>query len=404
LIGVYLGVDVVARWKKQISIFTPLLPVAIASIAATLVNPYGSGLLSYIWTFFDGSQYLEMFEVYPSVTSPDAVFVLGFLGAALLVMLRKRTAIPLQGWIIAIGAIVAALAVRRYQSVAVLLVWPYLGMALQSVAWSQWYSKLEASKSALLNIFASTGQMRPGSSIFHFAIALIVSAGCWCAKHPTESDARNLYFEESADLLQLAGSYLKKGDRLFNDATTGDWLVLLNQRPVYLDTRYDMYPKQFCHNSFACAYGAPGSLEHIQSSGITHIVIRDDFTPIGKLLQSSKNWTLIADNGHLSMWGRANQNDRRMKELHLTDETIRSSKLSENLVHFTIQRRCGKYLAMARDLMAQQRSEDAVGLLEKAVGLLPSSRILKGELAKARMSAAIGLHPWPTKQVETSMN
>ncbi|MBY0548199.1 MAG: hypothetical protein K2W95_12970 [Candidatus Obscuribacterales bacterium] len=390
LVGVYLGVDVLCGWKTKPSTISPLLPVAMASVAATLATPYGSRLLSYIWTFFDGSQYLEMFEVYPSFTSPDAIFVLGFLGAALLTMLRKRAAIPPQGWIITIGAIVAALAVRRYQSVAVLLVWPYLGMALQCVDWSQWYSKMEASKSALLNTFASPGQMKLGTNIFLFAIALLVSAGCWCAKHPTERDARNVYLEESADLLQLAGHYLKKGDRLFNDATTGDWLVLLNQGPVYLDTRYDMYPKQFCHNSFACAYGAPGALEHIQKSGITHIVIRDDFTPIGKLLQSSKEWTLIADNGHLSMWGRANQNDQRMKEMQLTDNTIRSSKLSENLMHFTIQRRCGKYVAMACELMAQQRNEEAVALLEKAVDLLPSSRILQSELAKARMSTVVG--------------
>lgn len=387
LICVYLAVDIHSRCLTKRTLLSPLLAVAGASVCAVLVNPYGSDLVSYIYTFFNGSQYLEMYEVYPSITSPQAVFVLSFFAAALILMIRKRSSVPIQGWIITICAVVAALAVRRYQSVAVLLIWPYLGLALQSVDWRRWKGKVDLSLQDKL----CHGHRKLLSS-FCGICAVVVSAACWYYHHPSEAEACNVYFEQSQELLQLAGNYIKKEDRLFNDATTGDWLILLNHAPVYIDTRYDMYPKQFCHNSFACMYGAPGSLEYIEKSGITHILVRDDFSPVGKLLQASENWTLIADNGHLSLWGHAAQDDLRLEEHRLTDNAIRSSNLSDNLVYYTIQRRCGKYVTMAQNMIAQKRNKEGVDCLVKALKLLPSSRILQTELTKARMRSLASLH------------
>ncbi len=115
----------------------PLTLTLIASTLMILINPYGLQLVSYFFTFFNHSQYLGMYEVMPSIFFVDAMYVIAYLAIMVSIIAWKRKYVPLEGFCVVALATIAALSVRRYESLAVLLTWPYLGMALARVSWSQ---------------------------------------------------------------------------------------------------------------------------------------------------------------------------------------------------------------------------------------------------------------------------
>ncbi|CAK9252033.1 unnamed protein product [Sphagnum jensenii] len=217
-----------AEWVRSRRQYSPLIVVFALSAATITLNPYGLGIYSYLWTFLNKSQFMGMDEVQPSWTMPAAGYILAFLVIALQVMFRQRRVMPMEALIISAGASLSAVLVRRYGSLAVVLIWPYFGLALSKLDWKRYTVVPKVSKS---------------------------------------------------------------------------WLYV----PVYIDTRYDMYPKLFCQDAFACMWAAPGALEYIEGKGASHILVRDDFEPINRLLDRSAAWTLIVDDGNISFWGRNNQ-------------------------------------------------------------------------------------------------
>jgi hypothetical protein len=334
LIAIYLGCDL---WRTRQSPRSPLLVTLAASAAAITINPYGLNVYSYLWTFLNKRQFMGMNEVLPTWTMTGAGYILAFFAIAWQVMIRKRKSMPLEAFIVAAGATLAAVVVRRYGSLGVVLIWPYLGLALSGLDWKQhtWTPKIS----------------KPGIYIMA-VVSLVIPSIMWCVGCRSENAAKNLYVENCLNALNLASGYLTKKDRLFNDPPTGDWLILCTDVPVYIDTRYDMYPRIFCEDTFACLWGAPNSLEYIKGHGATHVLVRDDFEKINKLLDQSSEWILIFDDGHISFWGRNSPSEeRRLSETNLTDAKINQIPLPANrpasLIKATISRRLQKTIAQS---------------------------------------------------------
>jgi hypothetical protein len=330
LTAVYTGCEL---WRSRHAPKPTLLVIFALCAAAVTINPYGAGIYSYLWTFLNKSQFMGMNEVLPLWSLRGGGLLLAFLVIAGQTIIRKRKSLPAEAVIVFILATLSALCVRRYGSLAVVLVWPYFGLALSHIDWKQYTWVPHISKSRAL-IMAAVSLAIPG---------IMWTAGC-----SSENSAKNLYVENCLSALNLVNGYLTKVDRVFNDPPTGDWLILCTDVPVWIDTRYDMYPKIFCQDTFSCLWAAPQTLDYIKGHGATHIVVRDDFEPINKLLDQSSEWILIIDDGTISFWGRNTPGEeQRLSEKQLTDSTIKASKLAESLIKQTMLRRAKRTTAQS---------------------------------------------------------
>jgi len=324
LIAIYLVCDL---WRSRNikGAASPLLLVLTLSAVAITINPYGPEIYHYLWTFLNKSQFMGMNEVKPLWNMPTAGIILAFFAIAWQMLINKRRSMSAEAFIVCAAATISAVLVRRYGSLAVVLVWPYFGFALATIEWKQY-------------------TWAPLLKIKHFAAlaaaALVLPAILWYCGCSSEKSARAIYSESSIDGLKLAETYLTKKDRLFNDPPTGDWLILFTDIPVYIDTRYDMYPKVFCEDTFACLWAAPKTLDYIKGHGATHILVQKEFEPINKLLDRSPDWLLIFDQGRVSFWGQNTQDEiERMAKMQLTDSQIAGAKIPPAIIERTIKRR-----------------------------------------------------------------
>jgi len=299
-----------------------------------LLNPYGANLYCYLWSFVNKSQFMGMDEVLPLWTMPTAGYTLAFFAIGWQALVSRRKSLPAESFLVCAGATIASVLVRRYGSLSVILLWPYFGLAFSQINWQRytWLPKLSQLHVAILA-----------------AASLLISGVMWYTGCSSETSAKNLYTEGSFRSLLLVNAYLNGKDRIFNDPLTGDWLILCTDVPVYVDTRYDMYPKIFCEDAYACLWGAAGTLDYMKGHGVTHILVMDGFPPINKLLDQSSDWTLIIDDGRVSFWGRNSPEEvKRMAGMQLTDCQIGASRLPLELIKKTVGRRAQAVAAQAK--------------------------------------------------------
>jgi hypothetical protein len=338
----------------------PLLFCLLVCAAAVFLNPYHKSLVSYLISFLNGHQYMGMYEVMPSAILREAVFVLLYLTLVWRILWIKRQHVPLEAWLITGIATVAAVFVRRYESVAVLLTWPYLGDVLRQLEWPSFWQ--------LQSKFALSMQRQ----IFVLPLfAILIAVAAWCVRYPTGVSANAAYTEGAYPLLRFIAGYLKNSDRTFNDPTTGDWMIFTSTAPVFIDTRYDMYPRLFCHDVFACMAGAPGALDYIKSYRCSHIIVRDDFAPICKVLENSRDWQLTCDDGTISFWSNLQQDTaERLRLHHIADADLskRTSALPSGTSQITLNSRYRNYLTLARRTGSGDPGA-ALSYYERALGL-----------------------------------
>jgi hypothetical protein len=273
-----------------------LCPVAVA------MNPYGMGLLSYIATFFDGSQYNKIYELQPWITSGEYWWTLLYVPFVVFMFAKNRKSIPIEGMIISAITCIAALCMRRLEPVFVIASWPFLGVALS-----------EMIKQPIV-------RRRKRLEYGYAALALAVPIFSWYSHCPTMPAAWMVYTEDTYPLLKLVQDHTAN-TRVFCPPMMRSWLLAMDStQPVFVDSRFDAYPKRFLKVVDECLDASPKTLHRLNQLGIEHVVVRDDM-PLAHLLISSPDWYLALDDGMASWWIRESQSAK-LDEWQLNKDTL----------------------------------------------------------------------------------
>lgn len=292
VIGIAYLIDAIAskqRWQ-------PLAVMLAASAACVLMNPHGLNLLLYAFTFFDNTQYMNIWEVRTSLTDPYSTVFLVYLATCTWALIKKRKDIPVAGLILAAVGVVTSLAARRFEAVAILLTWPFFGMALAAL--------LKEHHFQVAGDGAETSEKNNLAPILAFASVLAVAGGIYWLNFPNQKNVYDHFFEGGARTIAQYKQLPKDGVHLFNDPMVGSWLILAGATPVYVDTRFDMYPKNLCVDAYATIGAAPGWQDYLRKHDINAILIHRYCKRLREELAKSDQWNLSLDDGAISYWVR----------------------------------------------------------------------------------------------------
>ena len=349
-------------WRKR-EIDMPLLPVAAVSFLSLAINPYGLRLFSYAWTFLNGSQYVHITELLPGF-SLGTIWIVGFLVLCWIVIAKNRTAVPLEGIIIFAFFTVLTLAMRRFEPIAVIGGWTFIGDALANIDWSKRrlnYSPLTRARIALYTVLVSG-----------------LSAVLWMSNYPTNEIAWLSYTQNDRALFELVQTHRLPGGKIFQDPPTGSWLLAMGAESVFIDTRFDAYPKKFVDDAISCLEkGNPAILKQF---GINEVLTRDD-VGLGYVMLFSPEWQLVLHDGTYGWWVRNSaQLQNALTEWKMSDQLIRQAGLPGKILDTTMESRCVKYLILSRAYLKLDNIELARQAASSGLALIPESKALRQQL------------------------
>jgi hypothetical protein len=208
--------------------------LGLVALGASLINPYGVGIYSYLATL-SGQTYLN--ESIQELQSPDFhllnyQYFLVLLGLFCAVLPRIRKALPGYAWLHLVVFTAAMLFVQRF------VVWTalfYAWMLPQGL-----YLACHASLPAGLQAWwTRLSVVRP------VMVSLMILAGAHFWWNPTLIHSPPVRMSSCQSMEKGFAAYqqLKQpGDKLFNDAEIGSCMLLYHpEQQVFIDTRFDFY-------------------------------------------------------------------------------------------------------------------------------------------------------------------
>lgn len=352
-----LGIVIIYLLQEKNLKILPVIACIVALLAVTLLNPYGAGLHAYLKTFLDGSQFMQMREVEPSWTDPAVKTWLIYMIFAWLTILRAGKKLSPAGIFACLITTIFSILVRRYQSLAVIVTWFYFGQAISFIPQARAVDLIQPARMRLLLA----------------AIAITTPLIVWTLICPSEKAARVLFYEGNEDVLDYYRE-LKNDYQGFCDPTSGSWLIAKGCLPVFIDTRYDMYPKDFCQTVLTILRSDPNWSQSLSKWPVKMLLLRDDF-PLHQTLLADKNWYPAVDNGRLSIWlpGAVSQNKAELTRLTLGDEqliALAKEHPQNPLFARTLQARHIWYLNIRKTVGDQQGHGGEGGLRQLKIKLL----------------------------------
>lgn len=323
-----------------------------------ICNPYGTKLTQYLWTFIDGSQFLGMREVLPSWTDPGSGLWFAYLVTSITILILGRKNISKPGVITCLVIATMALLVRRYQSVWVIVSWLYVGKALASWTWAK----------------TQTTEFNKRTLIFLLSISIIVPIICWNINCPNKVRADQTFYEGNESILDWY-KRMEPSHKGFADPTSGSWLIAKGYLPVFIDTRYDMYPKTFCQQVVETLRGDAGWQAFLNTNKISMILVRNEFPLFGKL-EVQQDWFPAIDNGRLSLWLliKNKSPDLELANLNLQNSSIKTALTAGDEQVQTVKTRCRWYYKTSFKADTMELSKQKIS---DALALMPQSPILK---------------------------
>lgn len=274
-----------------------LAMLLVACFGAVLLNPYGWGLVHYNISFTTEPDFGSIRELQPSLLLHPKFFFANLLYLALAwsAIIVGRRAVPLNGLLLATVGSVAALMFYRFEPVAILLTWPYAGLAL---------SKMEFFQSAGDSTLEQTNL---GAKRLKLAIIClpILAIGCAISSFMCQFPPEKPIWFTNTDTNLETTKFLKRHpdllNRMFCDPAIGSSLIFENLAPVFIDTRFDFYGRQFCSEYNSCFNAELGWQDYLSKWQVRSLCV-DDSYPIYKALLASKSWLVVFDDHHFSVW------------------------------------------------------------------------------------------------------
>lgn len=311
VLTVYAVVDVMRHKNAPIAMLATMLGAA----AAIMLNPYGANLPAYLATFFDGSQYNRIYELLPWLAASDYWWSTLSIPIVAWVLYKGRKQVPYEGLILSATTCGAALAMRRFEPIFIITSWSFVALAL---AKSRGAVRASQAITVTKPARGRTGPVQPAlakappknkTAFALAAAALIVPIVTWYSQFPTMPAAWMVYTEDTYPLLKIVQEHVGN-DRVFVNPVMGSWMLAMNpQQPVFVDSRFDAYPKRFLKIVDQCLEGDSHTLDHLDRIGIQHVVVRDDMG-LAHLLISSPSWYVALDDGVASWWVRTSDKSK----------------------------------------------------------------------------------------------
>ena len=273
------------------------LPMALCLVAALLsvcVNPYGFDLIKYNFSFVGNTELKRIQEVGPIEFGFFNQFI-AYITVFAALTLRTWRQTPFYFLAVSWVFLVLAVCVQRYVPLAVIVSAPHLGFLVGQFLKNNFPSGLPSMSSRMLQIFENAALP---------ALAVGAALVIWPLTCPNEEYADALFRHSRVnDTLKYYVANRLPADRVFNDADTGDWLILHQAGPVFMDTRFDFYGKAFFNRFYDCLEGSPGWDTFLKKLGVTHLLMKGRPKVIDQL-ESSPEWSKVKDDGHVTLWKR----------------------------------------------------------------------------------------------------
>lgn len=264
LILAYLAPQVVSQKQVDFRYRRHLVGILATSCLAPLANPYGADLVRHTLSFVSEPDFGQISELQPTLlTNPlghRGIWL--YLVIAWSVLLARRAMIPLTGLFFCALSTFTGVVCYRFAAVAVLVSWSYLSIALgkgqQGSEGSVSGTKESASETDGSAIKAKESAIKTVSPV-STALALIAPIFATAVYFNYCQSQKQIWFTHN-DSNQKVTAFLKQNSRLrsrlFCDAALGCSLILEDQTPVFIDTRFDLYGKTFCREYQDCLIGS----------------------------------------------------------------------------------------------------------------------------------------------------
>jgi hypothetical protein len=283
LIGLYLVPSVFTR-KLNGSDRRKVALLCALSFPAVLANPYGFGLVAYTASFLQGPAFSSLYELRPLiVTNPFGnLNAITYFLIASVALFASRKHIPMQGKILSVVSISAAVAFFRYIPVAILLTWPFVAIAL-----SKFDLTRDQSRKCPDQTFFSLGLA---------ATAFVLVPFLYVAQFPPSEPIWFTHSHSNKPVIQFLAKNPQLRARLFTDASIGCSQIMAKQTPVFIDSRFDFYGKEFFDSWLDCLKARGNWQEYLRQWKIETVAISTSYELYGAL-KSSGDWSIAFDDG-----------------------------------------------------------------------------------------------------------
>ncbi len=362
----FIGLAMVATYllielaQKQCQNRQRLLALIFACLGAILINPYGWGLINYNLSFTTEPDFGSIRELQPVLLTHPRLFIdhLLYLALAWLAILRGRRSVPLAGLILAAVASAAALMFYRFVPVAILLTWPYMGLALSKM------TIFNRDQTKVSNL-ASWGfaAIAISCAVFSFLQRFPVGQAVWFTNSDTNLET-TIFLKQHPDLAK----------NMFCDPAIGNCLIFENLSPVFIDTRFDFYGRKFCSEYNNCFNAEEGWQNYLKKWQVSSLCV-DDSYQIYQALLSSPDWLLVFDDQHFSVWLPNNEaGEKKRRELVSSMGGRELSNLALKRRQEMPERLCRKHALTAISYLASGQKQLALQEVESGLNWLKQGK------------------------------
>jgi len=245
------------------------------------------------------------------------------------VLIIQRKHVPKSGFFLALCGTLAAFRFFRYVPVGILMTWPFVAIALGK------FSMTVKEPDALSRFFRSP-------ALPAFALLLSVLAyGYW---YPVDKPTWFVHSQSNQDAVSIIKKHPELRPGLMCDAAVGCSLIVEGLAPVFIDTRFDFYGKQFCEDWLATVNARNDWRAYLKKWNVKSLCIADKYE-LHNLLKASPDWLLVFDDDLTSIWVPNTADGRKLFEMaRLTPgcDELRAmepkvqEKIAKNLAHKSV--------------------------------------------------------------------
>lgn len=338
-----------------------LISVLCACVAAVFVNPYGIELLKYNASFLTEPDFQTIWELKPILINDwfERRNVIAYFVFAWIMLIAGRKHVPRRGFIVAAIATVAAFRIYRFVAVAILLTWPYLGMAFNR------FAAAKTNYGRFAHITVNT--VMP-------VVAIAFSVFAYNACFPHDKPIWFTHNESNFNVVKMLQRHKELQRNLFVDSAVGCSMILEDMTPVFIDSRFDFYGKKFCDDWIDCLQGKGDWRGYLSSWNISTLCIAKHY-PLNNILKESSDWLLVFDDGSGVIWI---ANDAAGKALYssldLSPQSLEYKNLDSSVKRTVLENLCAKKMQLANALMAKGEHQMALKERQEAIAWLPKTK------------------------------
>lgn len=302
-----------------------------ACLGAVLVNPYGFSIVTYNLSFLTEPDFATINELQPVLITKwqENIQAVLYFVISWAVLLVQRKHVPKSGFFLAVCGTLAAFRFFRYVPVGILMTWPFVAIALGKLA---------------ITVKEPDAQSRLFRSPALPAFAVVLSVLAYGYWYPIDKPTWFVHADSNQNAVKIIKQHPELRPGLLCDAAAGCSLIVEGLAPVFIDTRFDFYGKQFCEDWLNTMKARNDWRAYLKKWNVKTICLADRYALYG-LLKATPDWLLVFDDDLMSIWVPNTAEGRKlMEKARLTPgcEELRAmepkvqERVARNLAHKSV--------------------------------------------------------------------